>query len=412
MRAIDLLDHGLSRDPARLCVLDAPPQRGTTAPASAPFRFTHAEVRSLSHRIAGGLRAAGLRRGSRVAVYSSNCALAMVCMVGLLRAGAVWLPVNVRNPLQENLEFLRENRCEFVFCEHALLDDLARIRAAVPTARGAVLIGTARADGPHPWLLDWVHEFAEEFPDDEHGPEDLAWIKGTGGTTGRSKSVMIPQRSAVALFATTQICFPSPEPLLNLVAAPITHGAGNYALALMSGGAANVVIPRPDADAVLDAIEAHRISTLLLPPTLIYNILAHPGVRGRDFGSLRYFVVGAAPISPDRLAECIEVFGPVMTQVWGQTEAPMILTHMGPQDYAAARGRAVLKSCGRATPLARVAVMDDAGCLLPPGAMGELVARSDLVMQGYHAKPEETAAASRFGWHHTGDVGYRDVDGY
>ena len=408
MRTIDLLDNGLARHPERLCVLDATPY-GLSDPVKS---FTHEEVRQLSHRIANGLHHSGLRRGSRVAIYSTNCALALVCMVGLLRAGAVWLPVNTRNPLNENLQFLKENDCEFVFCHADLLDDLTAIRTAVPTIKDAILVGPDRAAFGLPLLIDWVKDFSSTFPDDEHGPDDLAWIKGTGGTTGRSKSVMICHRNVEALFATVQICFPNLEPLVNLVAAPITHGAGNHALSLMSMGGTNVVIARPDPSAVLDAIEVHRVSTLLLPPTIIYNILATPGVRDRDYSSLRYFLVGAAPISPDRLAEAIDVFGPVMAQVWGQTEAPMICSYMHPADYSLASNSATLKSCGRPSPLTRIEVMDDAGNLLPSNAVGELVIRSNLVMRGYLNLPDETAAVSRFGWHHTGDVGYRDDAGY
>ena len=411
MRTIDLLDNGLARFPKRLCMLDAAPHSASGTALS----FTHEEVRQFSHRIANGLRKAGLKRGSRVAIYSTNCALALVCMVGLLRAGAVWLPVNTRNPLPENLEFLAENACEFVFCENALLQDLAAIRAATPTIRDAVLIGSSPETSSYPHFFDWVQQFPDAFPDDHHGPEDLAWIKGTGGTTGRPKSVMLPHRAALALFATAQICMPMShgQPHVSLVAAPITHGAGNFALSLMSMGGTNVVVAKPDAATVLDAIERHRITTLMLPPTIIYNLLAYPGVRERDYSTLRYFVSGAAPISSDRLAEAIEVFGPVMAQLWGQTEAPMICSFMGPDDLARARDKPeLLKSCGRASPLTRIEVMDDGGQILPTGEIGELVVRSDLVMKGYYERPAENEAASRFGWHHSGDVGYRDEEGY
>jgi len=410
MRTIDLLDNGMSREPDRACVLDVAPPDATTP----PLIYTHDEVRILSHQIANGLKSVGITRGSRVAVYSGNCAMAMICMVGLLRSGAVWLPVNTRNPLADNIDFLKDNHCEFVFCEGSLLTDLVKIRAVIPSIREAVLIGTAPMSSANArWLTDWAAQFPDVFPDDEHGPDDLAWIKGTGGTTGRPKNVMIPHRSAVALLATSQICFANPEPLVNLVAAPITHGAGNFALAILSAGGTSVVITRPEPLTVLDAIETHRISTLMLPPTIVYNLLAHPGVGERDFSSLRYFAVGAAPISPDRLAQAIDVFGPVMCQIWGQTEAPMILAFMAPAEYGkAASYPEILKSCGRATPLTRIEVMDDDGKLLPNGDAGELVVRGDLVMSGYYEHPEDTSAASHFGWHHTGDIGYRDSKGY
>ncbi|MGD9943808.1 MAG: class I adenylate-forming enzyme family protein [Burkholderiaceae bacterium] len=401
MRAIDLLDHGLALAPTRPCVIEG------------ERVHTHEQVASLSHRVAAGLRAAGLRRGSRVALYGPNAAQTVVAMVGLLRAGAVWLPVHQRNPLKENLAFLAENACEFIFFHSSVADEVAALRAGLPAVVGAVCLDRALPQAPG--FDDWAAGYDEPFPDDEHGPEDLAWIKATGGTTGRPKSVMICHRNAQALFATFHLCMPLQEPHVNLVAAPLTHGAGNIALSILFGGGTLVLLDRVDPVRTLDAIERHRVTTLFLPPTAIYSLLDEPSVRRRDFSSLRYFISAGAPISTEKLAESLEVFGPVMTQAWGQTEAPFICTYLGPGelavDDAALRARR-LRSCGRPSPLTRVAVMDDEGRLLPPNETGELVVRGDLVMKGYFERPDENEKASRFGWHHTGDVGYRDEDGY
>ena len=401
MRVIDLLENGMARAPERPCVLDE------------HVSFTHSEVRRLSHRIANGLHAAGLRRGARVALYSPNVALALVAMIGLLRAGAVWLPVQTRNPLSENIEFLKENQCEFVFFHGSVEADAAAIQTAVSSLKGMVCFD--RASGDSPAFADWAEGFDPLFPDDLHGSEDLAWIKGTGGTTGRPKSVMLCHRNAEALFANFNLCMPLATPHINLAAVPVTHGAGNIALSVLFSGGTVVLIERPDPVRIFDAIERHRITTMFLPPTVIYNLLADPEVRKRDFSSLRYFIYAAAPMSAQKLAESIDVFGPVMAQAWGQTEAPLICTYMGPADHEVAdpeRRRQRLKSCGRPSPLTRVEVMDDDGNLLPPNQPGELVVRGNLVMKGYYNRPEENEAATRFGWHHTGDIGYRDEEGY
>ena len=402
MRVIDLLDYGMSRMPRRPCVVDD------------RIRYTHAEVRVLSHRVANGLHAAGLRRGARVAVYSPNVALTLVAMIGLFRAGAVWLPVQTRNPLAENIAFLAENDCEFVFFHSSVAADAQAMRAAVPSLRGTVCFDTP-SDGT-PCFDDWAAGFAPDFPDDAHGPEDLAWIKGTGGTTGRPKSVMICQRNAEALFVNFNLCMPATDGHhINLAAAPVTHGAGNIALCCLFSGGTVVLLERADPARILDAIEQHRITTMFLPPTVIYSLLATPAVRARDYSSLRYFIYAAAPMSARKLAEAIDVFGPVMAQAWGQTEAPLICTYMSPADHAVAdpgHRAQRLTSCGRPSPLTRVAVMDDDGRLLPANERGELVVRGNLVMKGYHKRPEENEAVTRHGWHHTGDVGYRDDEGY
>ena len=396
MRTIDFLDHGLAKAPDAGFIADA------------TRRYSHREASRLSHRIAHGLRAAGLTRGSRVAFYSPNSARAFVALLGVLRAGAVWQPVHSRNPIRENLEFLVENGCEFVFYSAKMRAEAEQIRAAVPTLKGMRCFEEATADGPA--VDDWAGTFPDVFPDDEHGGEDIAWLKSTGGTTGRPKSVMICHRNAQALFATFNICMPLPGGHVNLVAPPMTHGAGNIALACLSNGGSLYTMERADVPGILKAIPEQRITTLFLPPTVIYSMLSTPGIRDVDFSSLRYFLYTSAPMSTERLREAIDVFGPVMTQTWGQTEAPLICTYLGPEEHVDADPK-LYKSCGRATALTRVEIMDEAGRLLGPGEVGELVVKGDLVMKGYYNRPEENEKVSRFGWHHTGDVGYRDEDG-
>ena len=396
MRTIDLLDHGLRRAADTGYIRDA------------ARRYSHREALALSHRIAHGLRAAGLGRGSRVAFYGPNSALAFVTLLGVLRAGAVWQPVHSRNPLEENIGFLTENGCEFVFYHSTMAAEAERIREAVPALRGLRCFDLPSADGPA--VEAWAAGFDDVFADDEHGGEDIAWIKSTGGTTGRPKSVLICHRNVQALFATFHLCMPLPAGHVNLVVAPMTHGAGNIALACLALGGSLVVMERADLPRIVASIAEFRITTLFLPPTVIYSLLALPGIRDADFSSLRYFLYTSAPMATERLREALEVFGPVMAQAWGQTEAPLICTYLGPDEHGGGDAQA-LRSCGRATPLTRVEVMNEAGELLGPGEVGELVVRGDLVMKGYHQRPEESAAVSRFGWHHTGDVGYRDAAG-
>jgi acyl-CoA synthetase (AMP-forming)/AMP-acid ligase II len=120
-------------------------------------------------------------------------------------------------------------------------------------------------------------------------------------------------------------------------------------------------------------------------------------------------------MSPARLEEALARIGPVMAQLFGQTEAPMMISTMAPADHFRADGtvaRERLRSAGHPSPLVRVAIMADDGTLLAPGETGEIVVRGSLVMRGYHRNPEATAEASAHGWHHTGDIGYLDDDNY
>ena len=174
MRVIDLLENGIKRFPNRTCVVDE------------DISLTHAQALQMSHQIANGLSSSGLQRGSRVAIYSTNTALSLIAMIGIFRVGGVWLPIQTRNPLLENIEFLNENSCEFIFFHSTLLDDATQLNENVSTIKGMVCFDAPNAISPQ--FSYWIEQFDFHFPDDLHGPEDLAWIKGTGGTTGRPKA--------------------------------------------------------------------------------------------------------------------------------------------------------------------------------------------------------------------------------
>jgi len=176
-----------------------------------------------------------------------------------------------------------------------------------------------------------------------------------------------------------------------------------------------VILPRFDAGAVLESIERHRVTHMFLPPTAFYALLAHPEVRRRDCSSLRLMLLAASPVSPDRVKEGVEIFGPCVCQSYGQTEAPMLITWLDRKTVAAAAAGdhpERLRSCGKATYAVRLAIMDEQGKLLGAHQRGEIVARGALVTPGYHNLPEATAEIRTHGWHHTGDVGYYDEHGY
>jgi acyl-CoA synthetase (AMP-forming)/AMP-acid ligase II len=144
-------------------------------------------------------------------------------------------------------------------------------------------------------------------------------------------------------------------------------------------------------------------------------VLAHPSLDATDLSSLQCFWYGAAPMSATRLEEALHRIGPVMAQLFGQTEAPMMVSTLAPRDHFRPDGSVAterLSSAGRPSPLVTVAIMEPRGELLPTGERGEIVVRSSLVMPGYYKNPEATAVASAHGWHHTGDIGYLDEDGY
>ena len=200
-----------------------------------------------------------------------------------------------------------------------------------------------------------------------------------------------------------------------LAAAPLTHAAGVLCLPIMSLGGRIVIMPKPDLSEFLYLIARFRVTHTFLPPTLIYMLLDNQALDRTDLGSLQCFWYGAAPMSPARLTEALGRIGPVMAQLFGQTEAPMMISMLSPAEHFNADGSIAhgrLSSAGRPSPFTQVSVMDPRGVLLPAGAHGEIVIRGPLVMMGYYKDPQATREAALHGWHHTGDIGYLDAENF
>ena len=400
MRMIDYFDRGARIAHAAPCLVTDETVR------------TYDEVRARSNRIGNGLIRDGFAAGAHGAVLSGNDPRAFECILGLLRADGVWVMANNRTSEDENAYLLDLLDVDTLFVHSEVADRIARFRRDCPTIRRYIALDKPFAE-TDAFLEDWLGDEAEVPQRRTGAPEELAFLGATGGTTGRSKGVMLTNLVWQSLVSSLVASMPMKVPPVNLVAAPMTHAAGPLALASMALGGTVVVLPKFEPTAVLDAIETHRVTYMFLPPTAIYMLLGEPGVRARDLLSLEYISYAGAPMSLDRLKEAIDVFGPVMNASFGQTESPMCVTALPPHEHLDTAGNLARPgSCGRANLLSIVEVMDDDGNILPPGERGEIVVRGPLVMAGYYKDPEATAAVSRFGWHHTGDIGLRDEDGF
>lgn len=400
MRLIDMFDRGAALYPNRVAFTDG------------IISFTYAEAKAYTCKIANGLIAGGLMPGGKVAVYSYNDVRAFLCILGIARAGGTFLILNVRGTLEENTQVLAHRDTEWLFIHSDFAERLDPARAAVPGI--GTVIGIDKALDGCAALDDWVTAGQTTDPDIWTGPEHVASLFTTGGTTGLPKGCMQTNLVLETMAANALAAMPYKQPPVHLMAAPMSHAAGLAAFWLMAVGATQVIRRSIDPEDILASIDRFKVTTLFLPPTAIYMMLAHPKVHEFDYSSLKHFIYAAAPMSVDRLKEALEIFGPVMTQVYGQAEAPMLCTSLGPEEHLVLgtdrEGR--LGSCGRQSLFTPVGVMAPDGELLPAGERGEIVVRGNLVMSGYYKNPEATEAVSGFGWHHTGDVGMMDEDGF
>jgi fatty-acyl-CoA synthase len=374
---------------------------------------TYDEVAARSHQIAHALIADGFAAGAHAAVLSGNAMEAFEAILGLLRADGVWVMANNRAAVGENAYLLDLLDVDTLFIHSEIADRIPVFRAQCPNIRRYIALDKP-IEGADAFIGAMIVPGSGPAPQRRMGEvTELAFLGNTGGTTGRSKGVMLTNGNWQALVSSLVASMPMKRPPVNLVAAPMTHAAGPLALASMALGGTVVILPRFEPAAVIEAIGRYRVTYMFLPPTAIYMLLGHPGVRDADFSSLEYISYAGAPMSLDRLREAIAIFGPVMNASFGQTEAPMCVTAMPPHEHLAADGSlAHPGSCGRPNLLSLVEIMDDDGNILPPGERGEIVVRGPLVMAGYYRDPAATADVSRFGWHHTGDIGVRDADGW
>ncbi len=405
MRLVEFFDRGASIDRARVCTRDL--DTGRTR--------TFAEVERASHQIAHGLLGLGTVPGeTKVAVWSPNCGRALEAVLGIARAGAVWVAVNARNSVGDIAAHLDLTDVEILLYHGDLADELAAVAGSCAKVRHFVRIDDG---GAAPLSVDaWVNADFGLAPELEERSGDAAIIFGSGGTTGRPKGVVFSHRTWECLTISINVAMPpTTERPVHLVVAPMTHAAGGLGLALLAVGATQVFMKGFDAGRVLAAIETCGVTHLFLPPTAIYGLLADPAIRRHDYSSLQYFFYAAAPMSVDKIREALDVFGPVMVQGYGQMEAgPMIGTCLSAADHRSALTDHPrrLASCGRPNLLTKLRIVDEAGRPIATGERGEIVIGGDFRMREYYRNEAATRETFRDGWVHTGDIGEIDEDGF
>ncbi|CAN5344929.1 AMP-binding protein [soil metagenome] len=402
MRVIDQFDAGVRLGADRPCLTEL-----------AGRSLTYGEVCDLTHRIANGLKACGLQRGAKVGLLSGNHLLTFAAMLGTFRSDTILVPVNARNAMSENIYVLANTDCEFLWIDAEFAAHIPEIRAGLPGIK--MIVSVTGPVGDVPGIEEWAALQSPDLFDFDYDPEDIFTIRGTGGTTGMPKAVLIPHRAWQLMFANAFITAPFRVRPVNLVVMPLSHASATSSLMTVTYGGENVILPKADPDTILGAIEKFKVTFTVLPPTVIYRLLASQNLKAFDLSSLEYLAYASAPISTEKLKEAIDVFGPVLVQFYGQAEAPLTLTTMTREDHITNNDPVRVKrlaSCGRASPYVHLEIMDEAGLFLPNNERGELVVRGGLVMKGYYKNPDATAEAMRDGWLHTGDVAYRDDDGY
>ncbi|WP_062896100.1 acyl-CoA synthetase [Mycobacterium avium] len=362
-------------------------------------------------RLAAAFRALGVESGDRVAILAQNCDDYHDVLLAVPWADAVTVPVNTRWSAREIAFSLQDCGSVVLIIGDAYLDMVDVLRDLAPVVQAYIHAGERVTPAG-------VHRFEDliaahdPIEDARRGGNDLAAIYYTGGTTGTPKGVMLSHANlmtaALGALATGQFLEPRGRLLHSAPMFHLADGSGWVARNVIGG--THVILPGFTAEAVAAAVERHQITDMFLAPTMIQMLVDSSAAREHDLSSLKHLLYGASPISQALLERTMRLLpGTTLLQAYGMTELSPTTTVLTAADH---HDPALLRSAGRAVPIAEVKVVDPDENEVPLGTVGEVVARGPHVMLGYWNRPEETAQALRGGWMHTGDGGYMDDEGY
>lgn len=400
----DILRSAARRDPRKTAIVQAGHEDDGAA-------ITYGELDAAADRFANALLAAGLGAGSRLAILSPNVPDYAAVYFGAARSGAVLVNLSLRQTENDLAHVLDRARVELVVAAADRAASIASIAASLPRLARVVALGDARRPRQTIALREFLAGASATPPRTAVTADDPFCMTLTGGTTGFPKGVLVSHRARYASAVAATIGFGTEERDVVAVVTPLFHVAGLfvcYQPAVLAGAAA-VFLPIWDPADFMTAVERHRVTTTMMVPTQLRDLLDHPQFDPGRLAGLRQIVYAGAPMSSALLDRLVGALPSVeFVENYGQSETGPLTVRRGWHlpDKAGSIGR----------PLCNVelAVVDEKGRPVPSGEVGEIVTRGDHLLSGYEGAPEETDALYRTGdgWCWTGDLATVDEDGF
>lgn len=370
--------------------------------------MTFTEVDLLSNRLGHALRAAGAAPRDRVALLVNNSILSVPLDFACVKAGLNRVPLNSRLSAAEHVRMVQDTGATMLVHGQDLAPRAAEIAAAVP---GLALLGLGSAVPGGSDLLAQSTHAADTPLSFTPEPDDIVLRLFTSGTTGTLKAAQHTQASYAAICRNVLLNLLSPEREdAMLHAASLIHASGVFVLPFWLRGARTVVLAGFEPGVFLQAIADHRITAINLVPTMLQMLFEHPGIAGADVSSLRQVIYGASPMPRAIIERGMALWGQHrFYQYYGQTEVPLCLAVLRPQDHQGER----LAACGQPGIDVEIKLLDDDGNEVPHGTPGEIAVRAPSAVRGYHNAPELNAGTfTADGWVRTRDVGVFDAEGF
>ena len=383
---------------------------GRVALTFADRRWTYADLDAAVDRVAGLFAGLGLGSGARIAAYGVNSDAYLIAFLATCRAGLVHVPVNYALTGGELEYLLTDSGASLVLVDPAQTATLEKVLATLPDLRSLPLLPVAgeHSDGT---VLGAALDGDGAGPvDSPASGDDLAQLLYTSGTTSRPKGAMMTHSALVHEYVSCILGLDLAADDEPLVTMPLYHSAAMHVFAMpyLSLGATVHLMAAPDIPEILRRIEADRIGSLFLAPTVWVPLASHPDLDGRDLSSLRKAQYGAS-IMPVTVLQRLRAKYPELGfyNCFGQSEIGPLACVLRPEEHDARPA-----SAGRPVFFVEARVVDENGSDVAAGERGEVVYRSPQLCKGYWNKPEATADAFRDGWFHSGDLVVRDPDGF
>lgn len=372
--------------------------------------LSYARLDAAVEGVANGLAARGVRQGDRVALLLPNIPQFVMAYYGILRLGAIVVPLNLLYKAEEIAYILNDSEAKALIVFESFYPQAAEAVAASPAVEQTIVVGQSAAPAG---TVSWS-ELAGGAPQREPvtlAPADVAVLCYTSGTTGRPKGAMLTHRNFIAnceqIDAMRGFEFRSDDRLLLVL--PLFHIYGmNVGMnAMLRHGGTLILVVRFEPVPVLEQLQRHRCTIFLGAPPMYVAWVNTPGIENFDLSSLRVVNSGAAALPVPVLTRFEELTGVRIQEGYGLTET-------APVTHSNSAGERGIKpgTIGKPIPGVDARVVDDQDRAVPSGQEGEIVVRGENVMVGYWRKPDETAEALRGGWFHTGDIATVDEDGY
>ena len=387
-------------------------------------RVCYGEFASLVWGTAAALRDEhGLRHGDRLAILSYNSPDWLITLFAATSLGGIAVGLNGWWTSEEIEYGLRDSGSRFLVVDERLFPRVAPLLGRIPSLERVFYIGSHPPSGVLP--IAEILRSGDQVPTEPIAEDDPFVIFYTSGTTGRSKGCITTHRGTIAqvlgiVYANVVGMLTgggTPLPSAGaqataLLTSPLFHVGGlhsNFCTSMTAGAKIVFNSGKFDEEEVMRLIEAERVTLWGAIPTMLHRVVHSPRIKDYDLSSLRAISFGGAPTAPETIEKAREVLAvePSFSNVYGLTETHGVATLNGGKDLL---GRKT--SAGRPLPFLDMKIIDESGKELGEGQQGELLIYGPTITPGYWNRPEATAETVRGGWLHTGDLGYRDADGF